>query len=133
MTPLFPPLETQMSEKKILLDRLHDIEARLSEVMIELANLPRDGSYEHQEKQTERNELLTSKRVTERALRDLAAPPAKPNKAREKFIANEVATRRQDTLAFIEKLERAGDHRQARLWRGELIGLREQIEKEFSA
>ena len=122
-----------MSEKQILQDRLRDIEARLAEVRIELANRPQDNSYEHQEKQTELNGLLTAKRITERVLRDLAAPPAKPNKAREKFIAAEVANRREDTLAWIEKLERAGDHRQARLWRGELLNLRQTVEREFPA
>ena len=122
-----------MSEKQILLDRLQDIEARLAEVRIELANLPRDGSYEFQEKSSELNGLLTLKRVTERALNDLTAPPAKPNQAREKFIAAEVATRREGLVAWIESLERSGDWRNARLYRQSMLELREQVEKEFPA
>ena len=119
--------------EQALQDRLHDINARLAELTIELANRPTDGSYQRQELLSEQNELKTLRRVSERALGDLTAPPLQPNKAREKFIAAEVQTRRQDTLNFIEKLERAGDHRQARLWRGELLNLREQVEKEFPA
>ena len=54
--------------EQALQDRLSEINERLAEVMIELANRPQDGSYERQEKQTERNELLTS------AARDRARP-----------------------------------------------------------
>ena len=120
--------------EQALQDRLNEINERLAELMVELANRPTDGSYQRQELLTELNELKTLRRVTERAVRDLvAAPPPKPDERRQKFIDSEVANRREDTLAWIAKLERAGDHRQARLWRGELIGLREQVEKEFPA
>ena len=49
-----------MSEKQILLDRLSEINERLAELMVELANRPQDGSYERQELLTEKNELLDS-------------------------------------------------------------------------
>lgn len=100
-----------MSEKEILTDRLSDIAERLVALEIALANCPRDGSYERQELETEKNELLVQRRATERALTDLNAPAPPPNedqrrsqRSRKKFIANEVANRREDTLAWIEKL-----------------------------
>ena len=120
-----------MSEKEILTDSLRDIEARLAELEIALANCPRDGSYERQELESEKNDLVTQRRVSERALGDLTAPPPQPDPRRKKFIDAEVAVRREQTLAFIGNLERAGDHRQARIWRGELLNLRAQIEREF--
>jgi hypothetical protein len=123
-------MELMMNEQA-LQDRLNQINERLAELLVELANRPQDHSYERQELLTEKNELLTQRRLTERALRDLNTPTPQPDPRREKFIAAEVANRREHTLAFIEKLERSGDHRQARLWRGELIGLREQVEREF--
>ena len=119
--------------KQILRDRLANIQVRLSELECELASRPVDGSYQRQELLSEQNDLRTQRRVTERALRDLNAPPAKPNQAREKFIIAEVQTRREGLIAWIESLERSGDWRNARLYRGELIGLREQVEREFPA
>ena len=127
-----------MSETEILTDRLRDIAERLVALEIALANCPRDGSYERQELESEKNSLLTSRRVSERALQDLLVPapapdqdPRRNQRSRKAFIDAEIATRKEGTLAFIEQLERSGDHRQARLWRGELIGLREQVEREF--
>ena len=120
-----------MNDKEIYQDRLRDIATRLADLEIQLNNCPKDGSYERQELESEKNDLLTHRRVTERALTDLAAPPAKPNERREKFITAETATRRESTVAFVEKLERQGDFRQARLWRAELLNLREQVEKEY--
>ena len=131
--PQVPAMEREMSEKEILTDRIADIDARLAELTIELANRPQDHSYQRQELQSEKNSLTTARRVSERALGDLTAPPPKPNERREKFIAAEVQTRREQTLAFIQNLERAGDHRQARIWRQELLTLRQQVEREFPA
>ena len=68
-----------MSEKEILTDRLSDIAERLVALEIALANCPRDGSYERQELETEKNELLVQRRATERALTDLNAPAPPPN------------------------------------------------------
>jgi hypothetical protein len=59
-------------------------------------------------------------------------PPA-PDDRRERFIAREVAVRREQHEAFIAKLEREGDYRQARIWRLEILNLREQVEREFPA
>jgi hypothetical protein len=122
-----------MSEKDVLNDRLRDIDARLAELEIALANNPKDGSYQRQELLTEKGELRIARRVTERRLDDLNAPPPPPDARRKRFIDGEVATRREGTLAFIEQLEQAGDHRQARIWRRELLNLRAQVEREFPA
>ena len=120
-----------MSEKEILTDRLREINERLAKLMVELANQPTDGSYQRQELLTEKNELVAQRRVAQRKLGDLAAPPPAPDERRKKFIDAEVAVRREGTLAWIEKLERAGDFRNARLWRSELLNLREQVEREY--
>ena len=118
--------------EQALQDRLREINARLRiELAIELANRPKDFSYQRQELLTEQNELNTQRRVTERAISDLAAPPAKPNPARERFIAAEVATRREGLVAWIKSLERSGDWRNARLYRQSMLELREQVEREF--
>ena len=127
-----------MSDKDILTDRLRDIEARLAELEIALANCPVDGSYERQELQSEKNDLVTQRRIAERALSALAATQRSPTpteirkeRRRNKFVDAEIATRREGLVAWIESLERSGDWRQARLWRAELLNLREQVVKEF--
>lgn len=122
-----------MSEKEILSDRVRDIDARLKEIAVALANRPQDGSYQSQELLTEQRELKTHRRVAERAFGELTAPPPKLDERRERFIDAEVATRREGHLHYIEQLERIGDHRQARIWRGELLNLRAQVEREFPA
>ena len=129
-----------MSDKEIYQDRLRDIATRLADLEIQLNNCPKDGSYERQELESEKRDLLTHRRVAERALGDLLSTAPQPNedqrrnqRSRKAFIDAEIATRKEGTLAFIEQLERSGDHRQARLWRGELLNLRAQVEKEFPA
>lgn len=122
-----------MSEQDLLNDRIRDIDVRFREVRAALAKLPKNGSYQSQELLTEQNELRIARRVAEQRLNDLRAPPPKPDERRKRFIDAEVATRRQGHLAFIEQLERTGDHRQARIWRNELLDLRAQVEREFPA
>jgi hypothetical protein len=119
-----------MSDQNLLNDRIRDIDARLAEIEIALAGRP-EGSYQRQELLTEQRELKTHRRMAERALGELAAPPPKPDARRQRFIDAEVATRREGHLHYIEQLERVGDHRQARIWRGELLNLRAQVEREF--
>jgi hypothetical protein len=119
------------SEQQILGDRLHQIDERLAQIKIELANRPVDGSYQRQELLSERSELTILGRVTERKLRDLTRPITAPDARRERFVAAEVAHRREHTIDFINKLEKAGEHRQARIWRRELLNIRAQVEREF--
>jgi hypothetical protein len=126
-------MELTMSEKEILNGRIRDIDARLAEIDVALASRPKDGSYQRQELLTEQRELKTHRRVAERALSALSAPPPTPDARRQRFIDAEVATRRQGHVHYIQQLERVGDHRQARIWRNELLNLRAQVEREFPA
>jgi hypothetical protein len=122
-----------MTEKNILNERLREISERQAEIEVALANRPQDSTYVRQELLSERNTLRALRRVTERKLRDLVATPVKPDERRERFIQAEIANRREGHLRFIERLEHAGEHRQARIWRNELLNLRAQVEREFSA
>src|SRR4051794_6913526 len=126
-------MEPLMSEKEILSDRIRDIDARLAEIDVALASRPKDGSYQRQELLTERHELRTHRRVAEGAFRELMAPVPPPDERRERFIDAEVAARREGHLHYIQQLERVGEHRQARIWRNELLNLRAQVEREFPA
>ena len=103
-----------------------------------MANRPQDGSYQRQEALSEQRDLQVQRRVAQNQLRDLAATQRSPTptdirneRRRKKFVDGEVAVRREGHLKFIETLERSGDHRNARLWRGELLRLRETVEREF--
>jgi hypothetical protein len=132
---------TRMSntEAEILQARIAEIDRRLSqietrELQMAAGRVASERSYEWSELTTERNTLRAHRRMAEMKLRDLKATNAPHvDERREKFIEHEVAVRRQQTEEFIETLEAAGDYRQARIWRGELLNLRTQIEREFPA
>src|ERR1041385_1530221 len=121
-----------MREMQILEARLREIDKRRAEIDAFLDHARGGESYRQQELETERRELMTLRCVTADKIKMLQAPVPAPDERREKFIEREVAARRQSTEAFIEQLEREGDHRQARLWRNEMFKIREQVEREFS-
>ncbi len=119
----------------ILRERLTDIDKRLAELSAfkprERGNNP--PTFAEQEAVAERSELACLRVDTERRIYQLESTPTKPTPEREAFIAAEMENRRRLITANVERLEREGDYRQARVWRGELLKIREQIEVEFPA
>jgi hypothetical protein len=127
------PLKTpHQIDCEVLSARIKQIDARRAEIEATLAHQPPE-SYARQELETEYRELASHRRVADIRLSDLRAPSPAPDTRREQFIANEVKIRRRQPEAFIQKLENEGDHRNARLWRMELLDLKQQVEKEYSA
>jgi len=49
----------------------------------------------------------------------------------ERFIANEITERRKARMAFIDSLERQGDHRQAKIHRIALLDLESEVRREL--
>jgi hypothetical protein len=118
-------------ESQVLNDRLRDADKRLAKIEIALLNRPADGSYQRQELLSEQSELIALRRATALKLRDLSAPAPPPDERKQRFVEAETRARRQGLEQYIQQLEAAGDHREARLWRRELLNVREQVEREF--
>jgi hypothetical protein len=118
-------METEILERK-----LREIDRRRAEIEIEL---PRhnDGSYARQELVSEAKELAALRVVVDRRLRALSQPAPAPDPRRQAIVAQEIGARRESIEHFIKRLEAEGDHRQARLWRRQLLDLPEQVESEY--
>lgn len=138
-----------MTRTEILKRRLAEIDNRLAEIdealrprnQVKLGPMVfRQGrpssltSYRDSEFRQERNDLLAWKRRIERELEPTpAGDVAKAKRTTERdarIIDAAEAAQRESIEQFVEQLEREGDHRQARIWRGELLTLRERLEKQ---
>jgi hypothetical protein len=119
-----------MDEMEILEHRLRDIDQRRAEIDVILEREPGD-TYKHQELATERNTLMSLRRVTDNKIRSVNALAPTPDRSRRIFIEQEIAIRQRRYQGDIAQCEAVGDHYQARLWRGELLKLREQVAREF--
>lgn len=128
-------------QRRVLRRRLRDIAERQVAATTEL-KAAGATSYRAQELRSELSDLRSRKISTEIALEKLTGgrnklSPEERRKVQEcaaahaRFLDAEEAQRRKQCLEFIGKLEREGDHRQARIWRDSLLDLREQIEREF--
>lgn len=107
--------------------RLRLIVTRLAEIAKLRPSLAAD-SYRRQEIGSEANALAAERAHAERQLQALSAQPnADSDQRREAYIDAVEREQRVTITRFIAKLESEGDHRNAKLWRLQLIGLREQI------
>lgn len=123
-----------MTDTATLASKLKAIDVRRAELE-QLLQREKPGSYRHQELQSEAAELFALRRaITYKiAEADAPGPPRAERLARERRIEAEVSQRRAGLLEWVEVLERQGDYRQARIWRREMLNLREQVEREFGA
>ena len=116
-----------MNRAAALRDRASRARARIAEIA---ATTPR-SEYHESELRQELAEMRAHERAADRGLIELSAPPRPGDvRRREAVIEQRMRERGEHISRFVEQLEAEGDHRQARIWRGQLVGLRETIERE---
>ncbi|QPC43885.1 hypothetical protein HW532_15025 [Kaustia mangrovi] len=126
-----------MTDVDVLKSRLGEIDKRLAEIeAIEQAEEKRKPafflydsvSYRLQELRSERRDLWALRRVTDDALRTATENTDPRRKELLDYLERE---RRENLTEQIARLEKAGDYRQARIWRMELVKARETVEREY--
>jgi hypothetical protein len=117
-------------QKDILRRRLAGIDGHLKAVSDRL-KVSKAGSYQHQEREAERRDLMTWRRIAENELAALEAPldreQIERGERRLKILNAMEAEQRELARHSIELLEQQGDYRQARIERMELLKLREHL------
>jgi hypothetical protein len=124
-------------EKRNLKLRIEEIETHLADANRRLRPLERVNTYQAQELRNERVDLQRDLRTAQNRLADLtdvrpfSAEEKRRIRGREAAIERELASRREQRLWFVQKLESQGEHFQARVHRNHLLDLRAEVEKEF--
>nr|WP_281720496.1 hypothetical protein [Nitrosomonas nitrosa] len=130
--------EACAKERAALLDRLERIAQRLPEIDARLATLAGSDSGEARELESERAGLLGLRREAQAALAKFdgsitpaeAASRSERRARRERNVVARCRSEAESIAHQVGRFEVEGDHRQARLWRVEAIGLRQRIERE---
>ncbi|HJQ59527.1 MAG TPA: hypothetical protein VJ890_21650 [Vineibacter sp.] len=129
------PYPAPPAEAATLTDRIKAIDSRVAAIDAALVHLQRDG-YRFSELASERTELLSLKAVAANRLNSLTAPPdpkaIEISRRREAIIAAWYEEQADNIMRHVAKLEAEGDHRQARVWRAELLNLRERIAQQVN-
>ncbi|HJQ56364.1 MAG TPA: hypothetical protein VJ890_05635 [Vineibacter sp.] len=110
-----------------LREQLTDIVSRLPQIEARRKQL-QEHDYEYTELTSEANELQRMKVVAERQLAMMTMPPdPEREKRRTAIIERNFEEQRANIARAVDRFEKAGDHRNAKLWRLQLIGLRAKI------
>ena len=120
---------TKEMELDCLRDALSRIGQREKQIDAELRRLPQTSDA-FTERRVERAEILGLKRKAETRLNELLNPPP-PDPRQKASIDALVKEREEQFLHSIERFERQGEHRQARIWRMELLSVRRSIIAEY--
>jgi len=108
--------------------QLRAIDKRRAEIEQLIYALADDGSYRLQELRTEDNLLKQRRRVIENAIKDRSAPIDQSARERDRrFLEASIKERRANITRAIERAESTGDHREARIWREELLNVPRSI------
>jgi hypothetical protein len=118
-------------EKQILERRVFDADKRLAEIEA-LERVVAAGTYQAQELACERLELARIRNIAALKLRALATGRPEDDVRHRAMVERLIAERRAQTLAYVEKLTREGDHRQARIHRLSMLDIPRQVERECS-
>jgi hypothetical protein len=137
------------SEIDLLERRLVEIDRALEENSLRLAASPPHGAhypdYRRQEAESERRQLLADRLESERKIKQAKdalnksfrlfrrrrVEPDAEHTRQASVLDIAEAEQRENIERFVRKLTTEGDHRQARVWRATLIGLRQRVAKEF--
>ncbi len=133
-----------LNEIGLLEDRLREIDALLKDNEERSRAVPA-GSFVAQEVESERTEMHGHRRVVVARLDEINAglkrtfgmiPPRRTEltdeELRRKATLDNLVEEKAETIRHqVALYEKAGDLRQARVWRGELVGLRESTARSY--
>jgi len=135
---LFPGmLQSETKDRTILERRLLDVDERVAQLQVIIPAGP-DGDHKRELEQ-ELREMLRMRLDLQQRLRPAPAPTAvererleNARKRRQQLVDQAVRERQQQLEWFIEKMMREGDYTAARLYRQQMLLVREQVEREYS-
>lgn len=138
MSILFPGmLQSETKDRTILERRLLDVDERVAQLQVIIPAGP-DGDHKRELEQ-ELREMLRMRLDLQQRLRPAPAPTAvererleNARKRRQQLVDQAVRERQQQLEWFIEKMMREGDYTAARLYRQQMLLVREQVEREYS-
>ena len=138
MSILFPGmLQSETKDRTILERRLLDVDERVAQLQVIIPAGP-DGDHKRELEQ-ELREMLRMRLDLQQRPRPAPAPTAvererleNARKRRQQLVDQAVRERQQQLEWFIEKMMREGDYTAARLYRQQMLLVREQVEREYS-
>ena len=138
MSILFPGmLQSDTKDRTILERRLLDVDERVAQLQVIIPAGP-DGD-QKRELEQELRDLLRMRLDLQQRLRPAPAPTAvererleNARKRHQQLVDQAVRERQQQLEWFIEKMMREGDYTAARLYRQQMLLVREQVEREYS-
>jgi len=114
-----------------------DVDERVAQLQVIIPAGP-DGDHKRELEQ-ELREMLRMRLDLQQRLRPAPAPTAvererleNARKRRQQLVDQAVRERQQQLEWFIEKMMREGDYTAARLYRQQMLLVREQVEREYS-